>query len=161
VFPQSGCSPTSGSAAPAPTIRCGRRSPVCPGAQASCSATTACLRLPAPACRIAGARDGIHRPAHAPARHRPSASQLVTASAHSRAQALAAFRAGADLVFLSPLFATRSHPGAATLGPLRFGIAAHGLPGPVVALGGMTPARYRRLRPLGAAGYAGIDCWVG
>jgi hypothetical protein len=30
----------------------------------------------------------------------------------------------------------------------------------VIALGGMTAARFRRLRPLGAAGYAGIDCWL-
>lgn len=108
--------------------------------------------------RIAGAPDGVHRPAHAP-RARPKPKTLVTASAHSRQEALAAFRAGAHLVFLSPVFASASHPGAHTLGPLRFGLAARGLPGPVIALGGMTSARARRLRPLGAAGYAGIDCW--
>jgi thiamine-phosphate pyrophosphorylase len=108
--------------------------------------------------RIAGAPDGVHRPAHAP-RARQTPNKLVTASAHSRREALAAFRAGADLVFLSPVFATNSHPGAPVLGPLRFGLAAHGLPGPVIALGGMDPKRARRLGPLGAAGYAGIDCW--
>jgi thiamine-phosphate pyrophosphorylase len=110
--------------------------------------------------RIAGAPDGVHRPAHAPGRHRPSRPQIVTASAHSRPQALAALRAGADLVFLSPLFETRSHPGARPLGPLRFGLAVRGLPGPVAALGGLDARRFRRLQPLGAAGYAGIDCWL-
>lgn len=109
--------------------------------------------------RIAGAPDGVHRPAHAP-RSPSGAQSLVTASAHSRREALAAFRAGADLVFLSPVFATRSHPGDPVLGPIRFGIAARGLPGPVIALGGMDPKRGRRLRPLGAAGFAGIDCWL-
>jgi thiamine-phosphate pyrophosphorylase len=109
--------------------------------------------------RIAGAPDGTHRPAHAPGR-RTSNAKLVTASAHSRAEALAAFQSGADLVFLSPVFPTRSHPGAPVLGPIRFGLATRGLPGPVIALGGMNAARFRRLRPLGAAGYAGIDCWL-
>jgi thiamine-phosphate pyrophosphorylase len=109
--------------------------------------------------RIPNAPDGTHRPAHAPGR-RPVAGRLVTASAHSRAEALAAFRAGADILFLSPVFPTRSHPGAPAMGPIRFGLAARGLPGPVIALGGMTARRFRRLRPLGAAGYAGIDCWL-
>lgn len=110
--------------------------------------------------RIGGAPDGIHRPAHAP-RTPARRARLVTASAHSRAEALAALRAGADLVFLSPVFPTRSHPGAPVLGPVRFGLAARGLPGPVIALGGLDAARFRRLRPLGADGYAGIDCWQG
>jgi thiamine-phosphate pyrophosphorylase len=110
--------------------------------------------------RIAGAPDGVHRPAHAPARHRPGHRQIVTASAHSRTEALQALRAGADLVFLSPLFETRSHPGGRPLGPLRFGLAVRGLPGPVAALGGLNARRFRRLQPLGAAGYAGIDCWL-
>jgi thiamine-phosphate pyrophosphorylase len=108
--------------------------------------------------RITGAPDGVHRPAHAP-RGRSTRGRLITASAHSRREAIAAFRAGADLVFLSPVFATRSHPGASTLGPVRFGLAARGLPGPVIALGGLNAARARRLAPLGAAGHAGIDCW--
>lgn len=118
--------------------------------------------------RIAGAADGVHRPAHIPAhipartagKRRPRRWQMVTASAHSRTEALAAFRAGADLVFLSPLFETRSHPGTRPLGPLGFGLAVRGLPGPVAALGGMNARRFARLQPLGAAGYAGIDCWL-
>jgi thiamine-phosphate pyrophosphorylase len=119
--------------------------------------------------RIAGAPDGVHRPVHAPSRRTPSSRvpsrrassrSLVTASAHSHVEALASFRAGADLVFLSPVFPTRSHPGAPALGPIRFGLAVRGLPGPVIALGGLDALRLRRLRPLGAAGYAGIDCWL-
>lgn len=109
--------------------------------------------------RIAGAPAGVHRPAHAP-HGRSRAGGLVTASAHDRAEAIAAFRAGADLVFLSAVFPTQSHPGSRSLGPIRFGLAARTLPGPVIALGGMDAPRFRRLRPLGAAGYAGIDCWA-
>lgn len=113
--------------------------------------------------RMSGAPDGMHRPARAPnsaPRARAGGRGLLTAAAHSRPEALAALRQGADLVFLSPVFPTRSHPGAPALGPVRFGLMARGLPGPVIALGGVDAARFRRLAPMGAAGYAGIDCWA-
>jgi thiamine-phosphate pyrophosphorylase len=107
---------------------------------------------------IEGAPHGRHLPGHARGPHR-NRRGLLTAAAHDRRSLLQAFRAGADLVFLSPVFPTRSHPGARALGPARFGLAAAAAPGPVIALGGMTAGRLRRLAPLGAAGFAGIDCW--
>jgi thiamine-phosphate pyrophosphorylase len=87
---------------------------------------------------------------------------LRTRSAHDRAELVAARRARADLVLLSPVFATRSHPGGRVLGPARFGLlaAAHRRQGrgpAVLALGGMTAARFRRVRGLGAGGWAAID----
>jgi thiamine-phosphate pyrophosphorylase len=81
---------------------------------------------------------------------------LRTAPAHNRREFLAARRAGADLLVVSPLFKTRSHPGGRTLGPLRFGLIAQQTPG-VIALGGMDAPRFRRLRALGAYGWAAID----
>ena len=51
----------------------------------------------------------------------------------------------ADAVLLSPAFLTRSHPGAAALGPLRFRLLAAHARTPVIALGGMTPATAHRL----------------
>ncbi|HEY1605211.1 MAG TPA: thiamine phosphate synthase [Allosphingosinicella sp.] len=84
---------------------------------------------------------------------------LRTASAHDLAELKAAERAGATLVFLSPVFPTRSHPGAHTLGRLRFGLIARHAHVPVIALGGMDERRWRGLRPLGAYGWAGIDAW--
>jgi thiamine-phosphate pyrophosphorylase len=107
---------------------------------------------------------GVHRPAHAAGRgtagSRGAGRGLVTASAHGRRELLQAFARGADLVFLSPVFPTRSHPGARSLGPVRFGLAVRGAPGPVIALGGLTLARARRMAALGAHGFAGIDCWL-
>jgi thiamine-phosphate pyrophosphorylase len=82
---------------------------------------------------------------------------LRTASAHDRAEIVAARRAGADLVFVSPVFPTRSHPGARTLGPVRLGLMMRGARMPVVALGGMTAARMRRVGKLGLHGWAAID----
>ena len=84
---------------------------------------------------------------------------LVTWPAHDRREAVAAWRAGARVVFVSPVFATRSHPGARPLGPLRAAAVARGLPVAAIALGGMDARRFRRLRALGFAGFAAIDAW--
>jgi thiamine-phosphate pyrophosphorylase len=74
--------------------------------------------------------------------------------AHGRAEIVAAERAGAALILLSPVFPTRSHPAARALGPLRVALLARTTRIPVLALGGMTPPRARRVR---AAGWAAID----
>ena len=107
----------------------------------------------------AGVRaDGRHHSRRT--RQRKAKAGLLTASAHSRREMVAAFRLGADLVFLSPVFATASHPGGQTLGPLRFGLLARGAAKPIVALGGMSEKLGKRLRPLGASGFAAIDYWA-
>jgi thiamine-phosphate pyrophosphorylase len=76
---------------------------------------------------------------------------------HDLAEIRAAEQDGAGLLFLSPVFATRSHPDARPLGPARFDALARRTRLPVVALGGMNPIRARRLRE--AHGWAGIDAW--
>ncbi len=91
---------------------------------------------------------------------RHSRAPLRTASAHSRREAIAAVRSGAHAVFASPVFATRSHPGAKALGPVRFGLMIQGLGVPVIALGGMTAKRARHLQRLGSSGWAAIDAWL-
>jgi thiamine-phosphate pyrophosphorylase len=77
--------------------------------------------------------------------------------AHNLRELKAAERKGAHLVFLSPVFPTRSHPGARTLGPNRFALIARQAKVPVIGLGGMNEKRARTLR--GAYGWAGIDAW--
>jgi len=83
-----------------------------------------------------------------------------SAPVHSFADIRAAERAGAGLLFLSPVFATRSHPGAPALGLARFAWLARRTPLPVIALGGMNAARGRRLASFCAYGWAGIDAWT-
>lgn len=83
----------------------------------------------------------------------------LTAPAHDRAELVAARRAGVRLAFLSPIFATRSHPGARTLGPLGFARLARGAGLAVAALGGVDRARFARLAQLGAYGWGAIDAW--
>jgi thiamine-phosphate pyrophosphorylase len=62
---------------------------------------------------------------------------LHFATAHSLREIARANRARADAVLLSPVFPTRSHPGARALGPLRFRMLAAHAEMPVIALGGM------------------------
>jgi thiamine-phosphate pyrophosphorylase len=84
---------------------------------------------------------------------------LRSAPAHDLAEIRAAEAAGADLIFLSPVFSTSSHPGAEPLGPERFAALARETSLPVIALGGMNAARAKGLG--GAYGWAGIDAWLG
>lgn len=80
----------------------------------------------------------------------PAGLRLVTT--HSLRELRRAARA--DAALLSPVFATRSHPGAGALGPLRFLLMAQKSRIPVLALGGMTLRRAARM-PL--YGWAAID----
>lgn len=88
----------------------------------------------------------------APAQMRGPGLRLVTA--HSLTEIAAARRVRADAILLSPAFATRSHPGARPLGPLRFRLLAARAGMAVIALGGMNAPRARRL---GAKRWAAID----
>ncbi|TCP36149.1 thiamine-phosphate pyrophosphorylase [Rhodothalassium salexigens DSM 2132] len=87
---------------------------------------------------------------------------LISAAAHDAAAIRRAMRIGADAVLVSPVFATRSHPGAPGLGPHRLArlLARHrGARGvALVALGGISAATVRRLPP-GVDGIAAIDGW--
>lgn len=92
---------------------------------------------------------------------RRRAASLRTHPAHDAREALAARRAGARVLFVSPVFATRSHPGARPLGPLRAAPIGR-LPGMArVALGGMDARRHRAVAPLGFSGWAAIDALAG
>lgn len=84
----------------------------------------------------------------------PRRNLLRLATAHSLREIGDANRAGADGVLLSPAFPTRSHPGAPTLGSLRFRLIATRAGMPVIALGGMTRRHARRL---GWPRWAAID----
>ncbi|HEU4587081.1 MAG TPA: thiamine phosphate synthase [Gemmatimonadales bacterium] len=76
-------------------------------------------------------------------------------SVHSRAEAEAAQREGADYLLVGSVFETPSHPGRAPAGlELVRDCAALGLP--VIAIGGMTPARAVEAREAGAWGVAAI-----
>ena len=93
--------------------------------------------------------DGVH-----------GGTRPTSAPAHDRRQAARAARVGAVVLFVSPVFATRSHPGAAALGPAGAARIARGLGVTTIALGGMDARRWRRVRGAGFDGWAGIDAWL-
>jgi thiamine-phosphate pyrophosphorylase len=85
---------------------------------------------------------------------------LRSAPVHNYTEIRAAERHGASLLFLSPVYPTRSHPDGRTLGLAYFAWLARRTPLPVIALGGMNAARGRRLASFGAYGWAGIDAFA-
>ncbi|HEX3674579.1 MAG TPA: thiamine phosphate synthase [Rhizomicrobium sp.] len=103
--------------------------------------------------------DGIHLSelhardaAHWRARH---PRWLITAAAHSL-RACARAR-DADAVLLSPVFATGSHPGGATLGAIRARLIALASPVPVYALGGIGAHNVGNLSGARLSGIAAIS----
>jgi thiamine-phosphate pyrophosphorylase len=83
---------------------------------------------------------------------------LRTAPVHELAELREAQNAGAAAVFVSPVFASRSHPGAPVLGVDGFEAFASKAPMPAIALGGMNAQRFGLLKR--AYGWAGIDAWL-
>lgn len=94
--------------------------------------------------------------------HNPSAPTELpfSRSVHSADEAESARRDGAALVFVSPVRATRSHPGQR---PLSRSEAVH-IAGvaqvPAIALGGMNARSFRRRFQGHFYGWAGIDVWL-
>ncbi len=82
---------------------------------------------------------------------------LRSRAVHDGGEAMTARRAGADFCFVSPLFSTRSHPGAGALGRVRFAALARQVDAPVMALGGVRRRHRPILNAIGAAGWAAID----
>jgi thiamine-phosphate pyrophosphorylase len=98
--------------------------------------------------------DGIYGAA---GRLGPATGLLRLATVHDAQEIAAANAAGVDGLFLSPVFPTRSHPGAPHLGVDRFRELAALAQAPVIALGGMDA---ERAEELGWPRWAGIDAFL-
>jgi thiamine-phosphate pyrophosphorylase len=84
----------------------------------------------------------------------------VSRSAHSLEEAQAACKGGAALLFVAPVFPTRSHPGRPALGREEAVRIAQACSVPAIALGGVRRANFEPLRRGGFYGWAGIDAWL-
>lgn len=112
------------------------------------------------ACDLWACADGLHlRAEHlAELDRRPiGAARWLGASCHSLAEVERAKELGVDYLFLSPVLATKSHPGAKALGWDEFAaiIARAGIP--AYALGGMQRSHLPEARLRGGRGIAGIS----
>ncbi len=115
---------------------------------------------------VAAGAAGVHLPADGlpvdVARSLLGSEALIGRSTHSPEEARGAAEAGADYVFLGPIWETPSHPGAAALGPAALEAAAVTAAAPVIAIGGVTPERARIAHEAGAWGAAAISAlWLG
>ena len=81
-------------------------------------------------------------------------------SVHDEAEARLAKADGATLVFVSPVFPTRSHSGGGALGVDDAARLAKIAEVPAIALGGMNEERFAALAARGFYGWAGIDGWL-
>jgi thiamine-phosphate pyrophosphorylase len=101
--------------------------------------------------------DGWHGGGAGRSRGKAGRLLLHSAPVHNARELHAAQGAGADLLFVSPVFPTHSHPGARILGRVRLALLIRQARRPVIALGGMNRTRAASLKPLGIKGWAAID----
>jgi thiamine-phosphate diphosphorylase len=108
------------------------------------------------------AADGLHLPAEgpslAPARRELGSGVAIGASCHDLREVVAA--RSADWVLLSPVFPTRSKPGAAELGLGAFRDLVAITEAPVYGLGGISRDNYEDCFGAGAAGVAAIRAFL-
>ena len=84
---------------------------------------------------------------------------IISAAAHDGLSLRRAVGARAQVVMLSPVFATLSHPGANTLGLHRFNNMVAGQNQRIIALGGITTQNVKRLNLGAAYGIGAIGAW--
>jgi thiamine-phosphate pyrophosphorylase len=98
--------------------------------------------------------DGFHQ------RSQRASRLLHSAPVHDTREIAGVKAARPDLLFLSPIFATNSHPGARPLGPLAFNrLAKLVLSSRIIALGGMNRRNAQMLSPRLVHGWAAIDAF--
>lgn len=83
-----------------------------------------------------------------------------TIRVHNMRELRNALTANVQLLFLSPIFRTRSHPDRAQLPRMRAATLVRVAKRSVIALGGMNRRRFGTTQRLGFAGWAGIDAWT-
>ena len=93
--------------------------------------------------------------AHSRSPHRSQG--IRTVAVHNAREAALARRLRADLIFVSPVFETRSHPGSRSIGALGLGRISGLQRHQTIALGGMTAKRAKSLVALNIHGWAAID----
>ena len=84
---------------------------------------------------------------------------IRTVAVHNAREAVLAKRLGADLIFVSPVFATASHADARGISAVGVGQIAGGQRRRTIALGGMTAKRAKSLSALKLHGWAAIDAF--
>ena len=83
--------------------------------------------------------------------------KLISMSAHGARDIRKSINIKADIIFISSVFDTTSHPGGKSIGVIKLGLMAKLFKKPVIALGGINNNNISRLKGLPIIGCAGID----
>ena len=81
------------------------------------------------------------------------------ARVHNLRELRRALSRGIELIMLSPVFPTATHPGWPAIPPMRAAAYARLADRRLVALGGMNERRYARVAGLGFTGWAGLSAF--
>ena len=100
--------------------------------------------------------DGVHSPNW---HNSPPGFGISSVACHNPEELKRPAAMRADVIFLSPAFETKSHPGTTPLGLANFKRLAGEAPAPVLALGGVAHENSRRLRGPNIAGLAAISAF--
>ena len=100
---------------------------------------------------------GLHLPKWYYQKRKINKKQILSISAHGIIDKRRIINSKADLIFLSPIFRTSSHPNSRPLGTIKFGLIARQFSKPVIALGGINKNNIKKLKNLPIEGVAGID----
>lgn len=103
--------------------------------------------------------NGVHWPKWAIKRARLASRDpnwLITFAAHDKALLTAGKLCGAHAAFVSPIFATASHPEAQPIGITQLAAMTHTADLPIIALGGIDHRNVTLLKGSGVAGIAAI-----
>lgn len=84
---------------------------------------------------------------------------MRSAAVHNARELTTAKRIGADLILVSPVFASASHPGAVGLGVARLGLLIGVQRRRTIALGGVNARSFRKLAGMKIHGWAAIDAF--
>lgn len=82
------------------------------------------------------------------------------ARVHSARELRTALLRSPELIFLSPIHSTRTHPEWPPLPRMQAAAIARLSPRAIHALGGMTGKRFARVTRLGFAGFGAVDAWL-
>ena len=107
--------------------------------------------------RVHGNINGLHLPKWEYKCRRNTKKQIVSVSAHSLKDKRKIINTKADIIFLSSVFHTNSHPKRKHLGIIRFGLLARSLARPVIALGGINNKNIKKLKHFPISGVAAIE----
>ena len=107
--------------------------------------------------RVHGNINGLHLPKWEYKCRRNTKEQIISVSAHSLKDKRKIINTKADIIFVSSIFHTNSHPKRKHLGIIRFGLLARSLARPVIALGGINNKNIKKLKHFPISGVAAIE----